>query len=54
MVTSPDACFIFSKFLFFGLLGGETKIGQNGKKKIVSLDISGIAAHMIVVFGTHV
>ena len=48
--------FIFSKFWFFGLLGGSR--GKNGPKwqKTLSfaLYISGTIHHMILIYGTHV
>ena len=55
MMTSPDF-FYFLVILVFWVVkggGGEQKMAQNDKK-IVSHCISGIVAHMIVVFGTHV
>ena len=55
-MTSPDVCFIFLKFSFFGMLVG--KRAKNGPKwqKILSvaLNISGTIHHMIVIYGAHV
>ena len=54
MTSYPDAFFIFSKFWFFGLLGGGGGIAQNDKKLCLSPRILGTVPHMIMVFGTHV
>ena len=42
MMTSPDVCFIFSKFWFSGLLGGGGNRAENGPKwqKILSHSVS--------------
>ena len=50
MIISPGIFLIFSKFLFFRLLGGS----KWQKIMFVALHISGSIHHMIVIFGTHV
>ena len=56
MIISPGILFIFSKFWFFGLLGGKrVKNGPKWQKNLsVVLDISGTIHHMSVIYGTHV
>ena len=55
MIIYLGVSFSFSKFWFFGLLGG--KRGKNGTKwqKILSvaIHISGTIHHMTVIYGTH-
>ena len=48
--------FSFSKFWFFGMLGGtRAKNGPKWQKILfVTFHISGILHHMIVIYGTHV
>ena len=56
MIISAGAFFIFSKFSYFGLLGGKKAKNSPKWQKILSvmLDILGTIYHMIVIYGTHV
>ena len=52
MMTLPDANFVFSKFLFSGLLEGGS--GEVKGQKMSQNDNKFCLSHMSVVFGTHV
>ena len=63
MITSPDASFIFSKFLVFWVRGVGAKRAKRRKKmtkwptmtkKFCQTSYLGTVPHMIVAFGTHV
>ena len=55
MIIPSGDFFIFLKFSFSGLLGGNMVNVQNDKKILsVVLNISGIMHHMIIICGTKV
>ena len=55
MIISPDMFFIFSKFNFFGLLGGKGAKNGPKRQKILSVTfhVSGAIHHMIVIYDTN-